>query len=127
MTVVSALGGPIVLGIGMAIIAGLSFLGLRNWRKDIAKQIVSQLNNKDIKQSLLTSIEKYWDDTLNGFEIGTKSIEDEWQKDLLEKAEIKKNYDPMLIQSEIDRIDVDITNYLNVPNIEKDESLSEDL
>lgn len=127
MAAVSALGGPVVLGIGIAILAGLSFLGLRNWRKDIAKQIVSQLNNKNVKQSLLNSIEEYWNDTSKGFDIGTKNIEDEWQKNLSEKEEMLKNYDPILIQGEIDQINIDIHNYLNIPNFDKDVTLSEAL
>lgn len=115
MATVSALGGPVILGIGIAILAGLSFLGLRNWRKDIAKQIVSQLNKKNVKQSLMGSIDDYWDDTLNAFKVGADNIEKEWLKDLAEKENTLKNYNTILIQNEIAQIETDITNYLNTP------------
>lgn len=115
MTAVSALGGPVVLGIGIAILAGLSFLGLRNWRKDVAKQIVSQLNSKDVKSKLLKETDKWWDDTLKAFDAGVMNIEKEWIDELEEKEKILKNFNSEAIKADIYKIEHDIISYSNVP------------
>ncbi len=80
MVFVAAIGGPIVLGIGLA--ASLAFgiwsLFGESWQKRLAKQTVKYFKEQDISQKLCKGIDEYWQDTINGFEKGADAVKTDW-------------------------------------------------
>lgn len=79
---VATIGGPIVLGIGLA--AALAFgvwsLFGESWQKRLAKQTVKYFEEQDICQKFLKGIDEYWQDTANSFEKPADAVETDWNK-----------------------------------------------
>ena len=82
MVFVAAIGGPIVLGIGLAAALAFGMWGLfgESWQKRLAKQTVKYFEEQDISQKLCKGINEYWQDTINGFEKGADAVETDWNK-----------------------------------------------
>lgn len=66
---IAALGGPITIAVALsafvAIIAG-SFFG-DSWQKKLAKKILESVLENDVESKILSSTNKYWDDTKTAF------------------------------------------------------------
>jgi len=74
---VAAIGGPIVLGIGLA--AGLASL-IWNlfgeaWQKRLAKEIHQHFKKQGVVDEFLGGIDQYWQDTATAFEKGVDAVE----------------------------------------------------
>ncbi|WP_082604165.1 helix-turn-helix transcriptional regulator [Acidovorax sp. Root217] len=65
MTVISALGGPvtIAIGIGALLAAGLFALLGSDWQRRIAKKTVEQFEKEKVEDQIVVSLRKYWKDT----------------------------------------------------------------
>lgn len=87
---IAAIGGPIVLGIGLA--AGLASLifGLfgEAWQSRLAKQIVKYFEEQDICGKLLKGNKQYWQDTATAFDKGAEAVEAAWKENLEHLREI---------------------------------------
>lgn len=81
---VAALGGPVTLGIALAIIVGLSVFAFASggWQKSIAKKIVKEYGKQDALQKFTMQINKFWDDTLSEFETAADHLDEEWEQKL---------------------------------------------
>ncbi len=79
---VAAIGGPIVLAVGLA--AGLAFvLGNifgESWQKRLAKQTIKSFEEQHINEKLLEGIEQFWRDTITSFKKGANAVEVDWNK-----------------------------------------------
>lgn len=84
ISAVSAIGGPVVLGIAIAVIATLtSILALGGtWKKLIGNRLVKQYRKKDVLGSLIDISENFWNDTMDAFRAGTEKIEQEWREQM---------------------------------------------
>ncbi|MEG4083743.1 DNA-binding protein, partial [Microcoleus sp. POL10_C6] len=74
---VAAIGGPIVLGIGLA--AGLAslvwnFFG-EAWQKRLAKEIHQQFKKQGVVDKFLGGIDQYWQETATAFDKGADAVE----------------------------------------------------
>jgi hypothetical protein len=74
---VAAIGGPIVLGIGLA--AGLASLVWNlfgeAWQKRLAKEIHQQFKKQGIVNKFLAGIDQYWQETATAFDKGADAVE----------------------------------------------------
>jgi transcriptional regulator with XRE-family HTH domain/GTPase SAR1 family protein len=81
---VAALGGPVTLGIALAVIVGLSVFAFASggWQKSIAKKIVKEYGKQNALQKFTMQINKFWDDTLSEFETAADHLDVEWEQKL---------------------------------------------
>ncbi len=88
---IAAIGGPIVLGIGIAVLIGLLFSWLfGDWKKKVAKKIVSQYDEKNVLRTYKNNIVSFWDNTLNAFNKAVDALEkayDEYMENLRKDIE----------------------------------------
>lgn len=79
---VSAIGGPITIGIALAIISAItlySLLGI-NWQKKFSTLIVKEFAKAKAKNKYETEIENYWINTKNAFLVTVSKAEKEWRE-----------------------------------------------
>lgn len=103
MSAVSAIGGPVVLGIAIAVIAALtSILALGGtWKKMVGSKLVKQYQNKNILKSLATASDKFWDETMVAFRAGAEQIESDWKAHMDDYRDKVKNFDNDSLKNEI--------------------------
>ncbi|KLU64453.1 GTP-binding protein EngB [Desulfosporosinus acididurans] len=77
---VAAIGGPVVLGIALAIIAALSVFAIFSggWEKSVAKKLVNAYDEQDALMRFKDCIETFWDQTEIAFSAAADSLENEW-------------------------------------------------
>lgn len=76
---VASIGGPVVLGLAIALIAAVSVFGILtgNWRNRLAKKLMKAYEEKGFKKQCVDSIEKYWGDTTLALEACLESLNTE--------------------------------------------------
>ena len=86
---IAALGGPITLGIGIAIAAGVLvwrfFAG--NWKYRLAKKIKQVFEEKRVLSSSEGTIKSFWDSTLTAFQKGADNM-DTQHRNYIEEMEV---------------------------------------
>lgn len=92
---VAAIGGPVVLGIALALIAAISVFAIFSggWRKSVAKKFVESCREERVLDKLKSSINTYWNDTQTAFNASADSLDAEWKKHIEELREQLNNYD----------------------------------
>ena len=87
---VAAIGGPIVLGIGLAAALAFAVWGLfgESWQKRLAKQIVKYFEEQRVREKFQEGIDQFWQDTANSFEKGADAVETNWKEYLEHLREI---------------------------------------
>lgn len=92
---VAAIGGPIVLGIALALIAALSVFAIFSggWKKSVAKKLVSACEGEKVLSKLMDSICKFWDDTQVAFDASADHLNEEWKKYVESLRELLNGYD----------------------------------
>ncbi|NMI05788.1 helix-turn-helix domain-containing protein [Paenibacillus sp. SZ31] len=94
-TAISMFGGPVAIGITIAVLTALSVYSLVNggWDKSLAKKIVNEYDAKKALLKYKDVIEKYWDDTAEAFNQAADSLDDEWTAYLAQLQEIVESAD----------------------------------
>ncbi len=84
ITAISAIGGPVTIGIVLAILSALSIFAIFSggWQAKVAKKIVEEYEKADALAKYKGIIETYWSETETAFEIASKNLNDEWKNDL---------------------------------------------
>ena len=92
---VAAIGGPVVLGAALALIAAISVFAMLSggWRKSIAKKIVDVFEKANVKEQLQAAIDTYWIDTQNAFDQSADHLAEEWNAHIGELRELIQMYD----------------------------------
>ncbi|MEC4817144.1 MAG: dynamin family protein, partial [Scytonema sp. PMC 1069.18] len=87
---VAAIGGPIVLGIGLAAAFAFGVWSLfgESWQKRLAKQTIKYFEEQDICQKFLKGIDEFWQDTAHSFEKPADVVESDWNKYLYHLQEL---------------------------------------
>lgn len=114
ISAVSALGGPVVFGIAIsALLATSTLLALGGtWKKSIGNKIVKQFNEKDKKDNmnvlerLTEASETYWNETLEAFEKGAKSVKDTWEADINKLKNKVENFNEEEVNNTINELNV---------------------
>ena len=101
---VAAIGGPIVLGIALAIIAAISVFAIFSggWEKSIAKKIVAEYDKNDCLLKFKDVIDGYWKDTEIAFNASADKLESDWKNHVKEISDIVNNDDIEDIQRKIE-------------------------
>ncbi|NCD09432.1 MAG: helix-turn-helix domain-containing protein [Negativicutes bacterium] len=110
---VAAIGGPIVLGIALAVIASISVYALLSgrWEKSLAKKIVKEYDKNKCLNEFKTSIEQFWSETEVAFNAAADSLEVEWKQYVNNLEEMVSTYDINKIQHRI-RMAEEFKNFL---------------
>lgn len=111
---VSALGGPIVLGVVASILAALSFFAIFSggWKKSISKKVIEECNKQDILIKFEEGINSFWKDTENAFIHAANTLDFEYHEYLQKLEKDTKNYDLNQINEKI-RIYTETKDFLN--------------
>ena len=74
---VAAIGGPVTLAIGLALILALGFGMLfgEDWQTRLSKKIAKTLQEKNFLNTTETGVNRFWDQTLSAFQAGADEIE----------------------------------------------------
>lgn len=101
---VAALGGPVVLGIAIAIITAISVYALLSggWEKSVAKKIVKEYDKNNCLMKYKENIETYWSDTENAFIAAADSLENEWKQYVKNLREMLSTYNVREFQTRIE-------------------------
>lgn len=91
---VAAIGGPVVLGIALAILATIAVFAFLTggWEKSIAKKIVKEYDNKNCLTKYREVIEKFWEDTEFAFNESADSLDREWKEYVANLEEVVSSY-----------------------------------
>ncbi len=78
---VAALGGPVVLAVGLAIGATLAVWRLfgGSWQQRLAKQIRKEFGKKEILSQLQANISSFWDDTEDAFQKAADNLDENYK------------------------------------------------
>jgi len=111
---VAAIGGPVVLGIAIAIIAALAVFTFLSggWEKKLSKKIVKEYDSKNCLMKYKGSIEKFWDDTEKAFNKAANSLDVEWKQYVETLKEMLSTHDVHEINKKI-RMAEEFKNFLS--------------
>lgn len=103
VSAVSAIGGPIVLGATIAVIATLtSILALGGtWKKLIGNRLVKQYQEKGVLDNLIRVSDQFWKDTTTAFRTGVEQIDREWKAKIRDFKRKIAEQDPEVLNQEI--------------------------
>lgn len=114
---VSLIGGPITIGIGIAL--GTFFIIKTvfgsSWKDRIAEQVVKLFKNEKVLDGYKNAITKYWDDTVTGIEYIVQNIIEKIDEQLQKLKEIIDTTDQTVIESSIDKLRMMEQYFQNVP------------
>lgn len=81
-SLLAALGGPITIAIGLAVLVGMSAYALfgSSWQSRLAKKLCEALKEQHFLDTLTKHSEKYWNDTRHGFQKGMAATEFAFQE-----------------------------------------------
>ena len=114
---VAAIGGPVVLGIALALIAAVSVFAIFSggWKKSVAKKFVESCRDERVLDKLQTNINTYWNDTQAAFNSSADSLDAEWKKHVENLRKQLRNYDVDAILKAKDEAEVMRTFLQNIP------------
>ena len=81
---VAAIGGPVVIGIALSILAAVTAFSIFSggWKKSFAKKLVSSCSDERVLDKLRDSINTYWTDTEKAFNASADNLDKEWKHHL---------------------------------------------
>jgi len=82
VSLVAALGGPMVVGVALAVVVGWvisAFFG-ESWQRRLAKKVVQALEEKKVRQKFAEGVDKFWRDTETAFTSAAEAVEAEYQR-----------------------------------------------
>lgn len=114
---VASIGGPVVLGIALAVVAALGAFTIFSggWKKILAKKIVSAYEEQQALKKYQAIIDSFWNDTQSAFDTAADNMEKEWQDYVQNLNELISNYNVKDLKARIDKAN-DIQDFLrNIP------------
>ncbi len=116
---VAAIGGPIVLAVGLA--AALAFgvwsLFGDSWQTRLAKQTVKYFEKQSVCKKFIEGIENFWQDTANSFDKGANAVESDWNKHFehLHEISAEKIESQDTIKNILDKLKALYQFFANIP------------
>lgn len=103
-TAIAAIGGPVVLGVALAIIATISVFAIFSggWQKSLAKKIVAEYDKNNCLMKFKDVIDGYWKDTEIAFNASADKLESDWKKYIEDISDLVNNFDIEEIQQKIE-------------------------
>lgn len=104
ISAVASIGGPVVLGIALALLAAMSMFAVFSggWQKVLARKLVKSFEDNDVYSTYIHIIETYWSDTQTAFNKAADTMEAEWQAHLKKLSTLLNEYntDDLLMRHE---------------------------
>ncbi|MBK4995972.1 membrane protein [Pseudomonas sp. S37] len=93
-TVIAAVGGPVTIILGLALIVAGAIYKLfgDRWQRSLAKGISEEMEKEGVLDQLLDSVSDYWSDTAKAFKVGVAALEsstDEYYLQQIEQARVQ--------------------------------------
>lgn len=87
---IAAIGGPIVLGIGIAAAIAFAVWSLfgESWQIRLAKETVKYFQEQSVIDKFTDGISEFWQDTTKSFEQGADAVEADWNSNIEHLSEI---------------------------------------
>lgn len=84
VSLVAALGGPVVVGVALAVVVGwvVSALFGESWERRLARKVVKALDEKDVRGQFEHGVRKFWDDTERAFQQAADNVEAEYDRQI---------------------------------------------
>jgi len=84
VSLVAALGGPVVVGVALAVVVGwvVSALFGESWERRLARKVVKALEEKDVRGQFEHGVWKFWDDTERAFQQAADNVEAEYDRQI---------------------------------------------
>lgn len=103
VSTVAAMGGPVVLGVALAIIAAISIYALFSggWEKSLAKKIVKEYDINNCLNKFEKCIDQFWLDTEVAFNAGDKKMKEDWKQSVNRLEGMISNYNVDELEHEI--------------------------
>ncbi|MCH8544590.1 MAG: helix-turn-helix domain-containing protein [Alcanivorax sp.] len=101
--VISALGGPITVGIGIAVAVGVLAGALfgDSWQRKLAKQIRKGLIKGGAEDGIITQFRKFWSDTRTAFHHAVAETERDYQEKLKALEDIAFTSDSEVLEKRL--------------------------
>lgn len=114
---VAAIGGPVVLGIALALIAAISVFTILSgtWRKSVAKKLVEACRSERVLEKLESSINTYWNDTQIAFNASADNLDTEWKNHIENLRERLLEYNMDAIRKVKEEAEMMRNFLLNIP------------
>lgn len=92
---VAAIGGPVTLGIGIALLAMFAVFGIASgsWEQRLAAEIIKANDKQDVLNQYKTVINNFWEDAREAFEVSAKELDDAWYKKIKDLKNLLDNED----------------------------------
>ena len=102
---VASIGGPITLGIGIAVLVAVSVLSILNgnWRTKAAKNLKNAFDKASAFDKCRKNLDKYWDDTIIAFNQAANEMENEWVTFVSDLRTTLNNYDISELKKSINK------------------------
>ena len=114
---VASIGGPVVLGIAIAVIAALGAFALFSggWKKKVAKKIYEAFDDEDALLKYFNCINKFWYDTEVAFNAASDNMENEWISYINDLKDKIHNFDIAKLEDYIEKAKVIKNLFNNIP------------
>lgn len=91
---VASIGGPIVLGIALAVMIAIGAFSIFSgkWKQKVAKKFREAYADQDALTKYFQCIDEFWDDTVNTFKKAADTMETEWEKYISDLEQLLTNY-----------------------------------
>ncbi|WP_408895262.1 dynamin family protein [Paenibacillus taichungensis] len=111
---VAALGGPVVLGVAIAIISALAVFSLfsGSWRSGLAKKLIQKYEEHRVLSKYRSVIDEFWLDTVQGFIAGVEATERDYQEYVANIERMALTYDTEKIKRSITEAE-ELTRFYN--------------
>ncbi|WP_432719185.1 dynamin family protein [Pectinatus frisingensis] len=113
---VASIGGPITIGIGLAVLAGLLvFNFFSDWKESIAKKIIKEYESKQVLSKYSEYITEHWYDTRKAFNAAVENLDKEWKKHIDKLAADITNCNADDLEDKINKCKDIISFFENIP------------
>lgn len=91
---VASIGGPIVLGIALAVMIAIGAFSIFSgkWKQKVAKKLREAYNAQDALAKYFECIDEFWDDTAKSFIKASDAMEAEWEQYISKLEQLLNNY-----------------------------------
>lgn len=114
---VASIGGPIVLGIALAVIIALSAFAILGvgWKSSVAKKIIKEYEKNKVVDKFNEVIENYWNDTKLAFNVAADAMEEKYQEYITDLKEMVKSSNIEQVQEYMKQVEEIKSFFKNIP------------
>jgi len=107
ISAIAAMGGPVVFAIAIAIIAAITafFWFSKSWQRRMSEKICDEFRKQGMQEKIKEQVQKYWRDTLIGFQTAADALERDWDAYLSDLKKIIDSDSKESIQTHIQSLE----------------------